>query len=219
MRENLMTLDKLRDEIIESQKARTDLIKWKLVLVAGIGAASLGSTNTIVHANALLLALVPFVCLYVDAVCFHLDVRIMAIARFIRQNPITAEPEAALYETYCTENRPYFELEAVALQGATLILSVLVMLIGLSARIAGWSSFSYWIPDRSPAVGTVLFLAGSAGVVCGWFFYRMYRHKTNVMDGGNGWWLVRRLNALASWIASLKLSSSTSSPPPAKRPA
>lgn len=35
-------IDKLRDEIIESQKARTDLMKWKLILVAAIGAAGFG---------------------------------------------------------------------------------------------------------------------------------------------------------------------------------
>ncbi len=32
----------LRDEIIESQKARADLFKWKIILVAAIGAAVLG---------------------------------------------------------------------------------------------------------------------------------------------------------------------------------
>ena len=35
-------IEKLRDEIIESQKARTELMKWKLILVAAIGGASLG---------------------------------------------------------------------------------------------------------------------------------------------------------------------------------
>jgi hypothetical protein len=32
----------LRDEIIESQKARTDLFKWKIILVAALGAIALG---------------------------------------------------------------------------------------------------------------------------------------------------------------------------------
>ena len=30
-------IEKLRDEIIESHKARTELMKWKLILVAAIG--------------------------------------------------------------------------------------------------------------------------------------------------------------------------------------
>ena len=29
-------IEKLRDEIIESEKARTELMKWKLILVAAI---------------------------------------------------------------------------------------------------------------------------------------------------------------------------------------
>jgi hypothetical protein len=54
-------IDKLRDEIIESQKAKTDLLKWKLILVAGIGAAVLGfgsSSQSQMHKPGLLLALI-----------------------------------------------------------------------------------------------------------------------------------------------------------------
>ena len=38
-------MDSLREEIRESQKARTDLMKWKMVLVASVGAAGLGFTS------------------------------------------------------------------------------------------------------------------------------------------------------------------------------
>jgi len=32
----------LRTELIETQKVRSDLLKWKLLIVAGIGGAALG---------------------------------------------------------------------------------------------------------------------------------------------------------------------------------
>jgi len=37
-------METLRSEIIESQKARNDLMKWKLLLVSGLGAAGLDRT-------------------------------------------------------------------------------------------------------------------------------------------------------------------------------
>ena len=64
-------MEPLRNEIIESQKARTDLMKWKFILVSGLGAAGLGFTgksddSTIEHVTILVLCCIPFVCAYVD---------------------------------------------------------------------------------------------------------------------------------------------------------
>src|SRR5713226_1515874 len=119
-------IEKLRDEIIESEKARTDFIKWKLILVAAIGSAALGlSSKESSNGNlGILLALIPFVCLYVDAVCFHNEIRIMTIARFLR-----TRDEGSLertYEEYCRNHRSHFSLEGFALLGATVLLSALV---------------------------------------------------------------------------------------------
>jgi len=35
----------LRDEIIEAEKARSDFLKWKLIIVSGLGGAGLGFTG------------------------------------------------------------------------------------------------------------------------------------------------------------------------------
>jgi hypothetical protein len=60
-------LEELRGEIVESQKARTESVKWKLILVAAIGAAALGIGSTEKHPNGpgILLTLVLSVCLCV----------------------------------------------------------------------------------------------------------------------------------------------------------
>lgn len=108
----------LREEIIESQKARADLFKWKIILVAAIGAAVLGvgdphvfvdagktGANTgeddIVSKREYLLCLVPLVCVYTDILCAHMNLRIMVIGQFLRINPIIAgTDDSALQPAY-----------------------------------------------------------------------------------------------------------------------
>ena len=82
----------LREEIIETHKMRADLLNWKIILVAAIDAV-LGIGDAGLHApgtsgsDALhyLLCLIPLVCLYTDALCLHENIRIRAIASFLRQ--------------------------------------------------------------------------------------------------------------------------------------
>jgi len=192
-----VTIEKLRVEIIESQRARTDLIKWKLVLVAAIGAASLGSASlgskTIGSPNAVLTALIPFVCLYVDAVCFHNDIRIMTIARFLRAGKTVPKGDQA-YEIYFRDNRHLFSLEALALQGGTVFLSSLVLAAGVWGRRLGMGiSFG-----TRPDLGWLLLrLAGAAGILAGLILYGIYRHTMDGLDEreqrGPVAWAMKRL--------------------------
>jgi hypothetical protein len=53
-------------------------MKWKLILVAAIGGARLGIGSNLPPGRNppyQLLALIPRVCLYVDAVCIHIELR------------------------------------------------------------------------------------------------------------------------------------------------
>ena len=127
-----VVVGKLRDEIIETEKSRSDLIKWKIILIAATGAAALGvgvELRPDVRAPVALLALVPFLCLYVDAVCFHLDLRILAIAAFLRTRLPEQDP-ASIYELEITNEREAFDLESVALRYTTLGLCVLLIILG-----------------------------------------------------------------------------------------
>jgi hypothetical protein len=84
----------LRNEIIESEKARADLFKWKIVLVASLGAIALGLESALGGEDAAtkdppithtyVLCLIPLVCLYVDLLCSHLNLRIMVIGRYFQ---------------------------------------------------------------------------------------------------------------------------------------
>jgi len=109
----------LRDEIIESQKARADLFKWKIILVAAIGAAVLGvgdplagktaGPDDLVSKREYLLCLVPLVCVYTDILCAHMNLRIRVIGQFLRIHPLGAVTDdsaaQAAYENFVHKAR------------------------------------------------------------------------------------------------------------------
>lgn len=79
-------MEKLRDEILQSESVRTDLLKWKLALVGAIGAAGLGfaGSEDLGHADLVLCAIPPL-CVYVDLLCLHLNLKMLVIGTFLRQ--------------------------------------------------------------------------------------------------------------------------------------
>jgi phosphorylase kinase alpha/beta subunit len=88
-----MDAEQLREETLESQKVRSDLLKWKLLLVAALGSAGLGlgqvspAPTTMTDAGMtfeLVLCLIPLVCLYVDLLCSHMTVRMHVIGIFLK---------------------------------------------------------------------------------------------------------------------------------------
>ncbi len=171
-------IDKLRDEIIESEKARTDFLKWKLILVAAIGGAGLGIglSEKACSKPVALLALIPFVSLYVDAVCFHNQLRIMAIAKFLRTK-LPATELARQYEQYCTDHRSHFSLEHVALLATTLFLSILVFSIGYSENLRTLLGI-----DNQAFPSTPLLWSGAIGFLAGWGFYGLNQYRGHKFD-------------------------------------
>jgi hypothetical protein len=79
-------VESLRKEVIESEKLRANLLRWKLILVAAIGGVGLGLSETeldnTILPTPLLICLIPFVGVYVDLLARHLNLRILAIAQF-----------------------------------------------------------------------------------------------------------------------------------------
>lgn len=186
-----MLEEKLRDEIIETQRAQNDLTKWKLILVAGVGAAALkvipGSNGP---KEPLLLTLIPLVCMFVDTVCFHLGVRIMTIARFLRGRQLSDDAtydarSTQEYESYCQRNRQGFAMEGFALLSVTLSLSAAVFLLGFNPTFAeklGLCKECTQIP--------ALTIAGATGFVLSILFFAAYRRKTRFLDetlADKGW--------------------------------
>ncbi len=78
-------LNLLKEEINKTNEQEHDLAKWKLGVTAALGVAAFGITKDS-RSNHWLLLLVPFVCAYIDLYAYQYQVRIMALARFIRDH-------------------------------------------------------------------------------------------------------------------------------------
>lgn len=128
-----MSVSSFRTQIIETQKARSDLMKWKLLLVAGLGSAGIGMQKLNLNEEYLLLALIPLVCVYVDALCAHLSLRITAIGEFIRsQEPVNEDQKYARdYENFLKLKPPNYGLEQLALHWSTGCISAVIAGAGM----------------------------------------------------------------------------------------
>ena len=129
-------MEDLRSEILEAHKARSDLLKWKLVLVAGLGTIGLGFSEEVGH--PIVLIGVPLVCAYVDLLTRHLTLRIHVIGDFLRTpaaDATDAEPSSLRrffheYETFVERNRSAFSFEDWALYLSSIVLSLGVAAYG-----------------------------------------------------------------------------------------
>ena len=155
----------LRTEIIEAQKARSDLFKWKIILVATLGAVALGlgpkdlqetATANTRFSNDYLLCIIPFVCLYVDSLCSHMNLRMLVIGHYLRLTHLkTGEPKDAEYEDFVQAARsmkavPWhwtahqkhlsaYSFEDVVQNYSTFVFCLLVFVWGIVARCKGWA--------------------------------------------------------------------------------
>ena len=125
-------LPDLRAEILESEKARINLLQYKLIAAASLAAIGLGFgdyKNTDIKMPAdYVLCIIPFVCAYVDLLCYHNTIRILVIACFLNHND---DP----YEGYIVKlgnaykkggARYFFNMEDLALFWSSMGLSILL---------------------------------------------------------------------------------------------
>lgn len=71
----------ISQEVIESQKSRSELLKWKIIVVSILATVGLGVSKDI-EKMELAFCLIPLVCAYVDALCLHLNLRIFSIGKW-----------------------------------------------------------------------------------------------------------------------------------------
>jgi hypothetical protein len=167
-----------KNEIIETQKAKTDLMKWKLILVATLGAFGLGftsqipivGTNTSYH---LILGLVPLVCIYTDLISNHLQLRILVISKFF-QNYKSQEIQSNItmfssYVRFCESVRPVFKLEDLAERWSTVFLSALVILFSTTIHL-------------SKLTQILLLVSGSFGIFFSIILNNIYKNKTKILN-------------------------------------
>ncbi len=78
-------MSQLNTEIIETQKSRYDLLKWKIIVFAALSATGLGLSNKPKSYADLVLCCIPFICAYIDMLWYHLSLRNVAIGYFRRK--------------------------------------------------------------------------------------------------------------------------------------
>ena len=130
-------MSQLSDEIVESQKARSELLKWKAISVAALGAAGLGLSGPTVPQADLALCFIPLVCAYIDLQCRHLTLRILVIGTYRAKKAkagvqgAPAEPEEAYLERYEPYARAAARKGVFSLEGAALVTSSALLSLGL----------------------------------------------------------------------------------------
>jgi hypothetical protein len=143
-------LQTLRDEILQTEQIRSDLLKWKLVLAGALGATGLGfagARGSVTDADLILCAIPP-VCLYVDLLSRHLSLRILVIGAFLRRyGAAYGAVELARYEQHVDGARDLswrplhlplprrvsaFDLEDWAVSWSTIVLSGAVLVYGFT---------------------------------------------------------------------------------------
>jgi hypothetical protein len=172
-------MDTLRQETLQSQQTRSDLLKAKLAFVGVIGSVGLGLAGSQVSAHAdLVLCAVPLVCVYVDLLCRHLSLRILVIGAFTAAHPPKGEERETLkaYEQFVEHRRKAqggkvdpFALEDWAVSYSTLTLSLAVVGYGVAVLIEAPS-------ENWPATAAFV-LSGSVGVVVTRLGQCAYTHR------------------------------------------
>jgi hypothetical protein len=174
-----MDSSSLREEIVASQQARIDLLKYKLVAIATLGAVGLGFSETEIKSTDLVfqpvfvLCIIPFVCAFIDLLCLHNTIRILIIARYlVAHNDPYESFIVSIGERF--EKLPkikrkdgatiFFELEDWALQWSSLLLSLLLFGYGC-----------YLIYDGRTGRGGMFSIVGIIGIYLSlqmWFSFR-----------------------------------------------
>ena len=171
-------LNLLKEEINETTQSEHDFDKWKLIVVAALGAAALRMGKDASDNHYWLMLCIPFVCAYIDLHSYQLQTKIMVIARFIRDQ---GKEDATLqnYERLCHEFRKknVFYLGQYANLSASIILSLLAPAFAVArywGRI-GKLDASAWIAISLWAVGIFL-------IVGLWRYHMRVVKKVNETD-------------------------------------
>jgi hypothetical protein len=139
-------MGQLADEVIEAQKARSDLLKWKVVLVAALSAVGFGFASKTPRAeyNDLALCCIPLVCAYVDMLCRHLSLRISVIGHYRKARGAETDKgqDEGYYKGYealveTCENKGVFSLERFVVVASSVVFCALVACLPYGLRYIG----------------------------------------------------------------------------------
>jgi hypothetical protein len=178
-------VDELREEILQAERTRSDLLKWKLGLVGTIGALGLGfSGSNSIHNAQLVLVVIPLVCVYVDLLCLHLTLRIVVIGTFMYQWTPSGETKDPLkaYERFARGARRLPDpserkMSAYALEDWALYLSTLI----LSASAFVYGVVLLW-PHHPGGYAALFLSSGAIGLAATLIGRRLYRKRMDAVS-------------------------------------
>jgi hypothetical protein len=161
--------EKLRNEIVESEKSQADILKWKLISIAGVASVSLGvgSTAAVPEAARLLICLVPLICIYVDLISLHIMMRIITIGFYLKESGNVYE-QFAFEIRHKTAANP-FVFDAVVLHGSSLVFNAIILVLSLV--------FPQTLPNWPSAYTTAYVLAGILGIIVTLSLLVMYKMR------------------------------------------
>jgi hypothetical protein len=169
------TIELAKNELLEAQKERNSLMRWKLILVSAIGAAALGFSQESPLPDAeLALCLIPLTCVYVDILCRNLSIRGKMISLFLAQK--LNDPLESFYQVY-KEPRGS-SLESLALRHSTIFLSSLVIPIGILFHSDEPSALATWFNWAS----AFFYLSGLSGIVLSFIVERRYQKQKKALN-------------------------------------
>jgi len=150
--------EKLRDEIIESQKSVADFVKWKLISVAAVAAVALGfgpTTSTPDSAN-LLMCLVPLICIYIDLNSVHITMRCLTIGIYLKTFGNSYEQFVFQLRDKLKGTNP-FTFELMASYSSSLLINFIILLLGLALRF-GLPQLSSrpWVYSAAAVIGVAV---------------------------------------------------------------
>lgn len=124
----------ISQEVIESQKSRSELLKWKIIVVSILATVGLGVSKDIEKLE-LAFCLIPLVCGYVDALCLHLNLRIFSIGKWHKLDVGKNLNSEFVYMQHYEEfiQRAYecgaYRLEKLTILFSSLIINILIAVV------------------------------------------------------------------------------------------
>lgn len=161
-------------EVIESQRARSDLLKWKIIVVAALAGTGLGfvkSEGSGQRYADLVLCAIPVVAVYIDLLSRHLSLRILVIGAYRRKAAVRDD-----YEVFAdiARGRSAFQLEDSAVLLSSLLFSMALVLtappLGLEPELPHG-----WAVAGAGAAGILLTLGSE-------FAYRKLRRSVDAIE-------------------------------------
>lgn len=175
----------LRQEILESQKARMDFLKFKLVAIAVLGAAALGlqgaeNSGSLGEDIDFILCILPFVCIYVDFICYHNNIRVFIIAQHLQQSGDEYENFLKQLSSGTSKEQGtnyYFKMEDFVIFYTSLFVAFLIIIYGFVKYKPVISGFDIMLGNKLP----YFLITGIIGFVIPFFSKNMFEKRRKVL--------------------------------------